>query len=393
MGSTSAQAHSVPQDVDPFTPRRNNYYKSPLPSSSPPRSSPFATPSTKRIVNIVSSPGPMGPLPDEDEYDKLPYKLPPGPYSKRKPELSYAALIGQAILSSPEHRLTLQEIYDWITIVYPYFQRNETTWMNSIRHVLSTTVCFRKVPRDRSLGRTQWAIWDCDLECFANGNFRKEFCAEYKQAAAAKKAPPKKRPAEDAASGRKTKRQKKELASSTEMSSPAVPTLAPAPFQGSMVPPLAPGTHFLPIFPPFPSVHHQPYYEPCAQLPAEVIFPPLPPSSHYARVTSGTAGDSSLPPSSAAKSSDVLLTSPVPPSSSLPELIPNNGSSSSPQLPSDDHPQTDTAEAHIDLTSPIPGILSLEESRVVKGKQKVCIAPQKTPPKVRSSVVNIRFMD
>ncbi|KAF8556415.1 hypothetical protein OG21DRAFT_1483046 [Imleria badia] len=377
-GSMAAQTQSASQDADPFTPRRNNYYKSPLPSSSPPRSSPFATPSTKRIVNLVSSPGPMGPLPDEDEYDNLPYKLPPGPYSKKKPELSYAALIGQAVLSSSEHRLTLQEIYDWITIVYPYFQRNEATWMNSIRHVLSTTVCFRKVPRDRSLGRTQWAIWDCDLECFANGNFRKEFCAEYKQAAAAKKPAPKKRPAEDAPSGRKAKRPKKEPASSIQTSSPVVPTLAPAPFQGTMLPPLVPATHFLPIFPPCPSVHHQPYYEQCVQLPAEVIFPPLPPTSHYARVTSGAAGGSSLPPSSAVKSSDVPQSSPAPPSSSLPELIPNNGSSSSPQLASEDHPQTDTADAHIESALPLdPDVTLLEEARI----SKESVAPHKTPPK------------
>lgn len=382
----SAQVQSASQDADPFTPRRNNYYKSPLPSSSPPRSSPFATPSTKRIVNLVSSPGPMGPLPDEDEYDKLPYKLPPGPYSKKKPELSYAALIGQAILSSPEHRLTLQEIYDWITIVYPYFQRNEATWMNSIRHVLSTTVCFRKVPRDRSLGRTQWAIWDCDLECFANGNFRKEFCAEYKQAAAAKKAPLKKRPAEDAALGRKAKRPKKDPPSSTDMSSPAVPTLALAPFQGSMFPPIVSATHFLPIFPPCPSVHHQPYYEQCAQLPAEVIFPPLPPTSHYARIRSGTAGGSSLPPSSAVKSSDVSHTSPAPPSSSLPELIPNDGSSSSPQLLSEDHPETDVADVCMESTSPLKPGVAPPEVRIGrdKEKQKESVAPHKTPPKVSS---------
>ena len=107
----------------------------------------------------------MGPPLDEHDYDQLPFTLPPGPYSPNKPNASYAALVGQAILSSPERRLTLQEIYDWITIVYPYFKRGEQTWMNSIRHVLSTTVCFRKVTRDRTLGRTQWAIWDEDLEC------------------------------------------------------------------------------------------------------------------------------------------------------------------------------------------------------------------------------------
>ncbi|KAJ7938763.1 hypothetical protein B0H13DRAFT_1509707, partial [Mycena leptocephala] len=73
------------------------------------------------------------------------YTLPPGPYLEERPSYPYAALIGQAILSSPQHRLTLQQIYDWIVIVYPHFNRTEKTWMNSIRRVLSTTSQFRKV--------------------------------------------------------------------------------------------------------------------------------------------------------------------------------------------------------------------------------------------------------
>ncbi|KAG1811530.1 uncharacterized protein BJ212DRAFT_1569917 [Suillus subaureus] len=312
----------------PVTPQHRKYYRdydttlqcelyhpppqrllqSPLPSSSPPQSSPFATPS-KPIVNLVSSPGPMGPLPDEDDYENLPYTLPPGPYSMKKPDLSYAALIGQAILSSPDHRLTLQELYDWITIVYPYYNRSEMTWMNSIRHVLSTTICFRKVPRDRSVGRTLWAIWDCDLEF------------------SLMKTAPKKRAAEESASGRKTKRQKKGAAPAPvepPTSSPVQET-TPA-FSGSALPTLVPYSQLLPLFPPRSSAHHQPYYQNCAQLPADVIFPPLPPSSSYARTSSS---------SSAVKSSDVAQTSPIPPSS-LPGLSPSK-SSSSPQLSSEDH--------------------------------------------------------
>ncbi|KAI6024444.1 hypothetical protein EDC04DRAFT_3143322 [Pisolithus marmoratus] len=352
------------------TPRRNNYYKSPLPSSSPPQSSPFATPSAKRIVNLVSSPGPMGPLPDEDEYDNLPYKLPPGPYSTTKPDLSYAALIGQAILSSPDHRLTLQEIYDWITIVYPYFNRNETTWMNSIRHVLSTTVCFRKATRDRTLGRTQWAIWDCDLECFANGNFRKEFCAELREAA--KKAPPKKRHADSSASSRKSKRQKKG-GTTFDSSPPAVPTAFPP--QQHPHPPFATLPQFLPLFPALMPGQHQPYYDNCTQLPAEVIFPPLPPSSNYVRVVNGSV---SSPPLSAARSSDIPQSSPSPQPSSLPALTPNC-SSSSPPIPLEDNPQTDiTMEVNKELTPPpeLGPTLAIKYPSIKEQKQTA--APNKT---------------
>ncbi|KAJ7583238.1 hypothetical protein C8J56DRAFT_953416 [Mycena floridula] len=174
----------------PVTPQHNRVAKlvtdaSPLPPSSPPAaaSSPQSSPVA---VNLVSSPGPMGPAPKMEDHNRLPYTLPPGPYTPTKPECSYAAILGQAILSSPQHRLTLQEIYDWITIVFPFFKRGETTWMNSIRHVLSTTICFRKVTRDRAQGRTQWAIWDEDLECFKNGGFKKQYCQDMNKAAKAK---------------------------------------------------------------------------------------------------------------------------------------------------------------------------------------------------------------
>ncbi|KAG0705569.1 hypothetical protein DFH29DRAFT_1077532 [Suillus ampliporus] len=357
-----------------ITPRRNAYYKSPLPSSSPPQSSPFATPSNKRIVNLVSSPGPMGPLPDEDDYENLPYTLPPGPYSTKKPDLSYAALIGQAVLSSPDHRLTLQELYDWITIVYPYYNRSEMTWMNSIRHVLSTTVCFRKVPRDRSVGRTLWAIWDCDLECFADGGFRKEFCVEIKEAN--KKTASKKRAAEESASGRRTKRQKKGAAPVPVEPSISSPVQEPLPaFAGSTLPTLVPYSQLLPLFPPRSSAHHQPYYQNCVQLPTDVIFPPLPSSSSYAR-----AGSSSLPPSSAVKSSDVAQTSPIPPSS-LPALTPNK-SSSSPQLSSEDYLFLNVdggMSPRIESTPPLESGITLRGTN--RRNPKASLPPPKTPPK------------
>ncbi|KAF7294401.1 Forkhead box protein I1 [Mycena kentingensis (nom. inval.)] len=144
--------------------------KSPLPPSSPPvYSSPASSPVNVRVA--VSSPA--GADDALTASKSLPYTLPPGPYSEQRPHHSYAGIIGQAILSSTDHRLTLQEIYDWICIVYPHFKRGERTWMNSIRHVLSTTVHFRKVTRDRSAGRSYWAIFDDDLDCFANGGYRK----------------------------------------------------------------------------------------------------------------------------------------------------------------------------------------------------------------------------
>ncbi|KAF8909387.1 hypothetical protein CPB84DRAFT_1515266 [Gymnopilus junonius] len=359
---------------------------SPLPPSSPPlpASSPMSSPT--RPVNLVSSPGPMGPAPEENEYDNLPYKLPPGPYSPTKPDLSYAALVGRAILSSPEHRLTLQEIYDWITIVYPHYKRGETTWMNSIRHVLSTTVCFRKVPRDRSVGRTLWAIYDEDLECFKDGGFKKHLCKDYingndgkdKQASGSKgKARARKRADdEEAMEARKPKKPKNDqiLASSSTSASSAMlpPFIGPSVVSHSLFPPTRPTTH------------HQPYYQSCIPqpqgFPAEVIFPPLPAAAAFNRVVTNNNA-SSMPvtktndPSTAnfELSPSESRSSPIPsaPSvsssfpSSVPELTPNRNSSS----PSSSLPATSEADVDIYAANSNSGAVQINVSNSVSSTQ------------------------
>lgn len=298
----------------------------------------------------------MGPAPVEEEYDRLPYTLPPGPYSPNKPDMSYAALVGQAILSSPEHRLTLQEIYDWITIVFPHYKRGETTWMNSIRHVLSTTVCFRKVPRERSVGRTLWAIWDEDLECFKGGGFRKQLCKDiansndFKEkhgSSSRGKAKGRKRADDDegAQDAKKPKRAKKEQHGSSTRSSESISAQAVP--QYTVPPPLA--SH--PLFPPTrPTPHHQPYYESCVtqphQVPADIIFPPLPAAAAFNRVMAKAASSNVVGSKESGSSPQCDPSAPMSDASSVmsvPELTPNRTSSSPPSsLPA-------TSDMDIDL--------------------------------------------
>ncbi|KAK6034829.1 fork head domain protein [Cooperia oncophora] len=45
-----------------------------------------------------------------------------------RPPYTYASLIRQAIMESPECQLTLNEIYTWFTETFAYFRRNAATW-------------------------------------------------------------------------------------------------------------------------------------------------------------------------------------------------------------------------------------------------------------------------
>ncbi|NXE35964.1 FOXO1 protein, partial [Ptilorrhoa leucosticta] len=74
--------------------------------------------------------------------------------------LSYADLITKAIESSPEKRLTLSQIYEWMVKSVPYFKdkgdsNSSAGWKNSIRHNLSLHSKFIRV-QNEGTGKSSW---------------------------------------------------------------------------------------------------------------------------------------------------------------------------------------------------------------------------------------------
>ena len=92
---------------------------------------------------------------------------------KEKPTLSYIGLISMAILSAPEQRMLLSEIYSWIAKNFPYYKQKDRSWRNSVRHNLSLNECFIKAGRSETGKGNYWTIHPANTSDFGQGDFRR----------------------------------------------------------------------------------------------------------------------------------------------------------------------------------------------------------------------------
>lgn len=76
----------------------------------------------------------------------------------KKPLYSYAMLIGMSILRAPNRRLTLSQIYNWISDTFRYYKKGDVGWQNSVRHNLSLNKLFVKSARSKDRKGHFWHI-------------------------------------------------------------------------------------------------------------------------------------------------------------------------------------------------------------------------------------------
>eukprot|EP00095_Tigriopus_kingsejongensis_P005980 snap_masked-scaffold48_size466083-processed-gene-2.5 protein:Tk05980 transcript:snap_masked-scaffold48_size466083-processed-gene-2.5-mRNA-1 annotation:"fork head domain-containing protein fd5" len=109
------------------------------------------------------------PLYPYGKFDPRLFRLPEEP----KPQHSYIGLIAMAILSVPDKKLVLADIYQYILDNFSYFRHRGPGWRNSIRHNLSLNDCFIKAGRAANGKGHYWAIHPACVDDFARGDYRR----------------------------------------------------------------------------------------------------------------------------------------------------------------------------------------------------------------------------
>ena len=89
-----------------------------------------------------------------------------------KPPYSCIAMITMAIQNAPDKKMTLREIYAYISSSFPYFSDGKKGWQNTVRFNLSRNDCFIRVKREKQ-NPGKGSYWALHPEC---GDMFKDGC-------------------------------------------------------------------------------------------------------------------------------------------------------------------------------------------------------------------------
>ncbi|KAI8948570.1 hypothetical protein F4801DRAFT_581327 [Xylaria longipes] len=139
----------------PVSPGDSNSAASISSSSESSSSLPVHEESTQMNINVDNLPrfnnGAMHSLP-------APAEKPEGT-GKAKPEEPYAKLIQRALMSADDHKMALQQIYQWFRENTDKTNSDGKGWMNSIRHNLSMNAAFEKCERGSTGDAKKSTVW------------------------------------------------------------------------------------------------------------------------------------------------------------------------------------------------------------------------------------------
>ncbi|KAI0028218.1 hypothetical protein K488DRAFT_89956 [Vararia minispora EC-137] len=88
--------------------------------------------------------------------NNLPYILPAGPFRAQEPFKSMRDLVKEAISASPDHRLFVQHICQYISTVHPFYSASDPSFRKAVSRALSKY--FTKFPREK--GPSLWGLKD-----------------------------------------------------------------------------------------------------------------------------------------------------------------------------------------------------------------------------------------
>uniref|UniRef100_A0A3Q3W431 Forkhead box protein G1 n=1 Tax=Mola mola TaxID=94237 RepID=A0A3Q3W431_MOLML len=104
---------------------------------------------------------PLQPLPKMAPLSQLESLQPshPLPSASSKPPYSFSSLIFMAIEDSPDKRLPVKGIYEWIMNNFPYYKMASGGWRNSVRHNLSLSKSFCRIQKDKNQSVGKGSLW------------------------------------------------------------------------------------------------------------------------------------------------------------------------------------------------------------------------------------------